>query len=232
VGLVAILAAGALLRLAGASRAPLELSERDCFAPVAMTISWAHPPICVAQHGAPPAYCIRRGSLILGDSPLRWRIVSVIAGAAPILPLYLIAACWWGALAGLIAAALLGVERYHIIISGKAIDLPIDSLFGALAMFAFSRFLHSLDPGHPESGSGRWLHGTTSVCALGFLRKELTALMLPVILLTFFVLWQTERLWRREPWITLALFVLLILPDLCSNLTVTRAERMEVWNRH
>jgi 4-amino-4-deoxy-L-arabinose transferase-like glycosyltransferase len=231
--LVAVLLAGALLRLAGAVRAPLELIERDEFIPAAMTISWQHLPLRAAQHGAVPIYLIRTSGLLFGDSTLGLRLLSVIAGTATILLLYLIAKGWWGTVAGLVAAGLLAIERYHIAISGRAIDLPYDLFFVVLAMFSFSRFLQLLDQQAESSGrAGPWLYATSVACALGFLCKEFTAIMLPVLLLSFVFLRQTAWLGRRETWIAVGLFFLIILPDAYSSLTVTRAERLELLGRH
>jgi 4-amino-4-deoxy-L-arabinose transferase-like glycosyltransferase len=229
--LAAILLVGGALRLSGAFRAPVELIERDEFIPAAMTISSQHLPLRVAQHGAVPAYIIKASSLIFGDSLPGLRSLSVAAGTATILLLYLIAARWWGPLAGLVAAALLAIDRYHIAISGRAIDLPFDLFFVALAMFMFSLFLRTIDV-DPAAKPGRWLYGAAIATGLGFLCKELTAIMLPVFLASFVALRQTKWLRRREPWIAVGVFVLVITPDLYSNVTVTRAERLELLALH
>jgi len=227
----AVLLVGGTLRLVSAVRAPLDLIEVDEFIPAAMTLSWEHHPIRATQHGAVPIYFIRASALIFGDSDLGFRMLSVVAGTATILLVYLIAARWWGAPSGLAAAALLALERYHTTISARAIDLPFDLLFVALAMFCFSRFLHGIDGKTEAAVHVRWLYDAAAATALGFLCKELTALMLPVLLLSLVFLRQTAWLRRREPWIAVGLFLLLICPDVYSNLTVTRAERMDLLAR-
>lgn len=231
--LAVILMVGGALRLWGAVHAPVELIERDEFIPAAMTISSQHLPLRVAQHGAVPVYLIKASSLIFDTSLIGLRLLSVIAGTATILLLYLTAARWWGSLAGLVAAGLLAIDRYHVAVSGRAIDLPYDLFFVTLAIFAFSRFLYSIDErGTQAARPGYWLYGAAVASGLGFLCKELTAIMLPVFLVSFVFLRQTKWLTRREPWIALGLFVLVIGPDLYSNLTVTLAERRELLELH
>ena len=63
--LVLILVVGTTLRLASASRTPLEAIERNEFIPTAMTISKEHLPLRAAQHGILPAYIIRASGLAL-----------------------------------------------------------------------------------------------------------------------------------------------------------------------
>jgi 4-amino-4-deoxy-L-arabinose transferase-like glycosyltransferase len=230
--LALILIVGATLRLAGASHAPLELIERDEFIPTAMTISREHLPLRASQHGILPAYIIRASGLVFGNSILGLRLTSVIAGTATILLLYLVAARWWGQSAGLIAAALLSIERYHTNISGRAIDLPFELLFLAIAIYTFSRFLYAINQKTTPVEASRWLYGTAGACALGFLCKELTILMAPVLLLSLLLIGQSAWLRRRQTWIATGIFVLAVSPDLFSNLTMTETERGELRDRY
>jgi 4-amino-4-deoxy-L-arabinose transferase-like glycosyltransferase len=224
--LALILIVGATLRLAGASQAPIELIERDEFIPTAMSITKEHLPLRATQHGIVPAYIIRAGGLVFGNSILGLRLTSVIAGTATILLLYLVATRWWGQLAGLIAAGLLSIERYHIEISGRAIDLPLDLFFIALAIYTFSRFLYAIDQRGTPAEAGRWLYGTAAACALGFLCKELTALMAPVLLLSILLVGQSAWLRKRQTWLAVGIFVLIISPDIYANLTTTETQRV------
>lgn len=232
IALLAVLALGGYLRLVSASERELEFIEAHEFLPAALTISWDHLPIRVAQHGAVPIYLIRAGTILFGRTTFEMRLMSVIFGVTTILLLYLIGARWWGHVAGLIAAALLAIERYHIEVSATAIDLSFDLCFVALAMFAFSRFLHSLDASDRSKGDGRWLYLASVSCALGFLCKELTALMLPVLFLTLLVLRRADWLWRRQTWIAAALFWVVIAPDIYTSAVTTPADRVQLWERH
>jgi 4-amino-4-deoxy-L-arabinose transferase-like glycosyltransferase len=228
--LLAILLAGATIRLVGAGRAPLELIERDEFIPAAMTLSWDHHPIRVAQHGAVPMYFIRASGLLFGESAFGLRLMSVAAGLATALLLYLVAARWWGQTAGLTAAALLAFDRYHATISARAVDLPFDLLFIALAIYCFSRFLYAARG--PSRRSGGWLYGAAAATAVGFLCKELTAMLLPLFLLSVLATGGLAWLKRREVWLAAAVFVLVVAPDLYSNMTITEAARKELFERH
>jgi 4-amino-4-deoxy-L-arabinose transferase-like glycosyltransferase len=156
----------------------------------------------------------------------------VLAGTLTILLIFLIATRWWGGWAGVVAAGLLAIERYHSTISARAIDLPYDLFFVTLAIYAFSRFLHETRA--PEAGraSGRWLYATGAAIGVGFLCKELTAIMIPVIGASLLVTGRGAWLRRREPWLALGLFVLIISPDLYSNATATPEERRAMFDRH
>jgi 4-amino-4-deoxy-L-arabinose transferase-like glycosyltransferase len=220
------------MRVVSAARAPLELIERDEFIPAAMSLSLDHLPIRVAQHAAVPLYLIRASAMIFGESHLGLRMLSVVAGMGTILLLYLIAARWWGPVPAVAAASLLTIDRYHATISARAIDLPFDLFFIALAMFCFSRFLHGAGAEPGPSDRGRWLHGAAAASALGFLCKELTALMVPVLFVSLITTRQTAWLQRREPWLALMVFGLLIAPDVYSSVTVTEEDRTALWQRH
>jgi 4-amino-4-deoxy-L-arabinose transferase-like glycosyltransferase len=230
-GALLLLLAGAfLLRVRDASRAQLEFIERDEYIPAALTLSRDHHPIRLAQHGALPAYAVRLSGEVFGRSTLGWRMLSILVGTATILLLYLIAARWWGPVAGFVAGGLLAVDRYHATISARAIDLPLDLFFIALAMYGFSRFLAAQDS-EPGSG-GRWLYLTAAASAAGFLCKELTALLVPVLFLSLLSTGQAGWLRRRQTWLALGLFAVLIAPDIHSSLTTSREERVDLWRRH
>jgi 4-amino-4-deoxy-L-arabinose transferase-like glycosyltransferase len=226
-----MLVAGAGLRYSNAATAPLEGIERFEFIPAATTLSWDHHPIRLAQHGAVPAYLIRLSAALFGDSDLGFRMLGVVVGTATIALLFLIAARWWGSVAGLTVATLLSIERYHATVSARAVDLPFDLFFVTLAVYCFSRFLEvSSDPARTVQ-AGRWLFGAAAASAVGFLCKEFTALMLPVFFMS--LLSTRHRVWLRRPqaWLAAGLFVVLIAPDLYSNLTITPAERADLLGR-
>lgn len=226
-----MLCVGAFLRFSDASREPLEFIEQLEFIPASKTLARDHLPIRVAQHGAVPVYLIRASTVLFGDSTIGARMLSVVAGTATILLLFLIGTRWWGPVAGLSAAAFLAVERYHITIT-RAIDLPFDLFFITVAVYCFSRFLHAArEDGTAPPGTGRWLYATAAASALGFLCKEFTALMLPAMFLGFFATGRAIWLRRREPWLATAVFLVLIAPDLYSNFTVTPEKRRDLYVR-
>lgn len=230
--LLAILAVAALVRLIDAMRSPLELIERDEFIPGAIGISWDHLPLRVAQHGALPIYLVRFSALMFGETALGMRVLSVFAGTATIVLLYLIAKRWWNTPAALTTAALLAVERYHRAVSARAIDLPYDLFFVALTLYAFSRFLYAVDRQPDVGRAGRWLYLTATASAMAFLCKELSALLLPALVSCLVLTGHAAWLRRRELWVAAALFVVIISPDLYSNLTVHESERVAMRDYH
>ena len=229
VALILVLVVGAALRITDAARAPLEGIEEYEFIPTALTLSWEHHPVRVAQHGALPAYIIRASGLVFGSSVFGFRLAAVLAGTATILLLYLLAARGWGPIAGLVAAGLLAVERYHIEVSARAIDLPFDLFFLALSMYAMARFLQADEAGGRAS---RWLIGSAAAAGFGFLCKEFTGLMIPVIAVTLLI--SGRAAWFRRPafWGALATFAVVIAPDVHAGLTITPAERQDLMARH
>ncbi|MGH9387665.1 MAG: glycosyltransferase family 39 protein [Vicinamibacterales bacterium] len=229
--LVHILLGAALLRFMKASTEPLDALEAVEFIPAAMTLSLEHHPIRVAQHAAVPIYFIRMSAEIFGTSDLGFRMLSVIVGTLTILLLYAVAERWWGPLAGLTVAVLLAAERYHAEVSAMAIDLVFDLFFVALTIFCFSRFLHGSQTSDSVDRRSRWLYGAAVASGVGFLCKELTALLVPVLFLSLVFTGQSEWLRRRQSRIALSLFLLTIAPDLYSNLTADQDKRMEFYAR-
>lgn len=207
-------------RFMSAFESPLEAIEKEEFIPFASSISWSHLPIREYQHAALPGYLIKVSSVLFGSSLFGYRIFNVLAGIGTILLLYMIGRRWWGPSVGNWAAFLLAVDRYHINISARAIDLSFDLFFIALAMWAFSRFLHSVRITREQdlTPQPKWLYVAAIASGLGFLCKEITALILPVFFLTF--LFSKERYWlkRKDPWIAVLLFFIVISPDILWNL--------------
>jgi|SRR6185503_8141849 len=224
--LVALVMLGGALRYSSAWNAPQEVIEYQEFIPGAMTLSWDHHPIRLAQHGALPHYFIRLSAWLFGETPFGFRALSVCAGTATILMLYLIGARWWGPRAGLVAAGLLAVERYHIAVSGRAIDLPFDLFFTTVAIYCLSRFLQATEGAARPPTAGRWLYGAVAATSAGFLCKEFAALMIPAGFLMLVFTGRAAWLRRREPWVAALLFAALISADVYSNLTTTQADRM------
>ena len=109
--------------------------------------------------------------------------------------------------------------------------MPFDLFFFALALFAFSRFLYDADHGGGRAAT-LWLSVTAIACGLGFLCKEFTALLLPTLFLSLVVMGRGSWFRRPQLWIAIVLFLVVISPDLYSNLAVTREERLDLWRRH
>lgn len=230
--LVGIVFLGAWLRFEAARQSPSYYIERVEFIPIALTISPDHLPLRVSQHGALPAYLIRASGMIFGETLLGFRMLSVIAGTATIVLLFLIAARWWGTWPGLIAAAILAIERYHIAISGVAFDLAFDLFFIALTLYCFSRFLHAPREPAGQRYQGAWLVAAGVACGFAFLCKELSAMLVPGYGLALLAAGEARWFKRPATWIAAAAFVVVIAPDLYASATTTEAERRDLRDRH
>lgn len=230
--MIAIVLIAAIIRWHHATNPEREEIEKDEFIPAAMTLSAEHLPLRVSQHGALPAYLIRFSGTLFGHTLLGFRTLSVIVGTTGVLLIYLIGRRWWGDQAGVFSAALLAVERYNAEIAGRAVDLPFDLFFVTVALYCFSRFLHSLGPERRAPGRPRWLYGFAVAAGLGFLCKELTALLVLAAGVSFISLRMRQWATRKEPWIALLLFAVVISPDVHAAVTTTTAERLALRDLH
>lgn len=213
---VLILVGAFALRYCPAATHPYLAIEADESIPIVEGISWEHLPIREHQHAALSMYLIKASSILFGKTQLGYRMFDVLAGVATVFMVYRIGLEWWGRGPARWAALLLAVNEYHIAISARAIDLAFDLCFISLAMYGFARFLRTERP--------VWLYMAGVAAGLGFLCKEITALLVPVFFLTLLLLPHRRWLLRRQPWLALLLFVLVISPDIWCNLFVQRPE--------
>src|SRR6185436_19326109 len=106
---------GLALRLYGAARAGLTFDESIVWS-FAREIT-AHPLHLVARTADHPllnAYLVWASSLAFGETDLGLRILHACVGAATIAVVYRVGSALWGARAGLLAAALLAVDPFHV----------------------------------------------------------------------------------------------------------------------
>jgi hypothetical protein len=166
-------------------------------------------PIREGQHPALPAYLIRAGAELLGPSALGYRLANVLAGTLTVLVVAVIAREWSGAAAGRWAAALVALNEYHLGVSTLATEKAAYLLFCAFALAGFGRFL--------ADGRARALYAAAVAAGLACLCREIAVLLLPAFLVT--LLTGRERGWllRREPYLALGLFLIVISPDLVWN---------------
>ncbi len=212
--LVVILLVALVLRVYVAMVSTYTWDEDRDWIPVAKLISLqpSNPdlPIRGGQHPALPAYFIRLGSLVLGENNLGFRFASLLAGLLTVYLLYVIGREWAGVWAGRLSAGLLALNEYHIGISALAVEKAFYLAFATLAIYVFIRFL--------RTQAARYLYLAATATGLGFLCKELSILLIPV----FFIglLLSSGRFWlrRKEPYLALALFFVVISPDLYWNL--------------
>jgi predicted membrane-bound mannosyltransferase len=167
-------------------------------------------PVRVISHPILPAYLIKVGSLIGGENPFGFRLMSLLAGTATLLVIALAALRWRGFWTAFWATSLIAFNEYHIYVSSLAIDKPFQLFFSAVAIASFLRFLQT------EKVGALYLAG--AMTGIAFLCKETTGLLLPGF---FFALLLSRRhrqwLLRPAPYIALLLSAVVISPDILAN---------------
>jgi hypothetical protein len=113
------------------------------------------------------------------------RAVTAVIGAATVAVTYLLGRRMYGHSAGLIAALLLAVMPYHVIVSRQVLLDGLATLVAVLALYCVVRY--------SESGALRWMLATSACMGTAMLAKE-TSIVLVGGLYAFFALSPTVRL--------------------------------------
>jgi len=209
--LVLLVALSARIYLAGMSAYVWD--EDRYWIPLARSISFEpghlNLPMRGASHPALPAYLIRAGSAVFGQGPFGYRAASILAGLMTVGVAGWLGWRWLGAKAGLLAAALLAVNEYHLGLSVFASEKIFYLLFLMLSAFAFAEFLRNERPS--------WLYGAAVFAGLSVLCREITLLAGPVYFLALLAGGKASWLRRREPYIAGLIFIAVISPDLVFN---------------
>ncbi len=224
--LLAMLAAGFVLRLyLAAVTTYVWDEERDCLVTaeqISLEPGNVHLPLRGTRHPILPFYLIRASSEVFGKNPVGYRMFNILAGLLTAVVAYRLARESFGLAAGRFAAALLMFNEYHICISAWATDISFYLLFAALATRSFSGFLMTQRPAH--------LYLAGLYAGLAFMCKEIACLLMVVFGAYFVLSRQRHWLLRKEPYLATALFVVVIAPDLLSN--VLGAESSVGWREH
>jgi 4-amino-4-deoxy-L-arabinose transferase-like glycosyltransferase len=114
-----------------------------------------------------------------GVSDVAARLMSVAFGLATIVVVHLLGARLYGRKVGLVAAALLAVMPYHVVVTRQVLLDGPETFFAVVALYCVARYC--LDE------SGRWLCWAAAALGLAVLTKEVAVVLL-VALLVFFVL--------------------------------------------
>ncbi len=211
----ALLAAALAVRLYLAVASPYFWDEIYDWVVVARSISLdpagLHLPVHDGQHPSLPAYFMRAGTGVLGDAPIAYRLGSVIAGVTTVWLVYLFGQRWFGERSGLVAAALLTFNEYHVGVSALATEKPYYLLFLLAAAFACGEFC--------RTGARRHACISAGLLGLATLSKYLSLLLIPV----FFAATLVARLWDRcHPrtlWLPAAIFLSVVAPDVAWNIS-------------
>jgi 4-amino-4-deoxy-L-arabinose transferase-like glycosyltransferase len=168
---------GLALRLYGAARAGLTFDESIVWAFAReITVKPAlHLVSRTADHPLLNAYLVRASSLAFGESDFGLRVLHACIGAATIVAVYRLARMLWDWKAGLVAAALLAVDPFHLSWTRLVIEEGPLLLCEALALTLLWRGL--------ARGRARDFVGAGACVGLGYLAKETALLLLPAFAL-------------------------------------------------
>jgi 4-amino-4-deoxy-L-arabinose transferase-like glycosyltransferase len=189
--------------------------ERD-WIPLAKTISvtpsdW-HTPIRGSYHPALPAYGIALGRFVFGANEIGTRLGGIVFGVATVVVVFLLVRDVGGTMLGAwTAALLLAANEYHVHASVLATEKAYYLFFAAVAVWFFLRFMNEQRP--------IWLYAAAVATGVSFLCKETGALLLPVFFIALLATRQRVWLARWQPYFAVALFAVVIAPDLWWNVT-------------
>jgi hypothetical protein len=136
-----------------------------------------------------------------GEVPAR--LVAVAFGLAAVALTYLLGHRLYGRRVGLVAAALMAVMPYSVVVSRQALlDAPMATFF-LLTMYCTARYA--------EHSHARWLYATAFAAGMTFLAKE-TGVLVVAAVAAFVMLTPTVRMSARRLLIAFLLYVVAISP--------------------
>jgi Dolichyl-phosphate-mannose-protein mannosyltransferase len=126
------------------------------------------------------------------------RFVAVLFGLATIVVCYHLGSLLYGRRVGLLAAGLLALMPYHVVVSRQALLDGPEVFFATLALYALARYRISED--------ARWLIALGGTLGLAFLTKETVIVMLGAVFV-YFALDADVRVKRRAIIVSVAIFL-------------------------
>ncbi|MBM7857219.1 ArnT family glycosyltransferase [Lentzea nigeriaca] len=124
-----------------------------------------------------------------GVSDVGARLLSVGFGLGTIIVVYLLGFRLYGRKAGLVAASILAVMPYHVIVTRQVLlDGPL-TFFAVLTFYCVARFC--------LERSARWLYSAAAVLGLAVLTKEIAVILLLAVV-AFFLLRHDVRVSARQ----------------------------------
>jgi len=194
--LVGIFVLGSLLRLAYLGRLSFWLDE--AFSVNTAALRWPEFwRILLAEVNMAFYYVLLRLWMVVDDGEFWIRALSVVAGVATLLPLFALGKRLLGVRVGLVAAALLAVNAFHIRYAQEARGYTLVVLMITLSSLAFVRLVE-------ERSARAWaLYALTSFLAV--YTQLLSILVLLAHWLSLALLPRREVSWRRMVWGTVLL---------------------------
>ena len=139
----------------------------------------------------------------LGVNDIAPRVISVAFGLGGVGLVYATGSMLYGRRVGLIAATILALMPYHVIVTRQALlDGPETTLF-LLSMYLLSRFA--------RGGDSRWFYAAAFATGLTVLAKETAVLIVPVAI-AFMLLAPEIRIGLRRLAVGFVLFVMAFAP--------------------
>src|SRR5450759_1468911 len=139
----------------------------------------------------------------MGVNDVAPRVISVAFGLGGVALAYATGSMLYGRRVGLIAAAILALMPYHVIVTRQAVlDGPETTLF-LLSMYLLSRFA--------RGGDSRWFYAAAFATGLTVLAKETAVLIVPVAI-AFMLLAPEIRIGFRRLALAFGLFVMAFAP--------------------
>jgi hypothetical protein len=140
---------------------------------------------------------------IFGVNDLTPRLISVAFGLGGVVMTYATGSLLYGRRAGIIAAGLLALMPYDVVVTRQALlDGPETMLF-VVSIYLLSRFV--------RTGQPRWLYGAAFSSGLTVLAKETAVLLVPVAIV-FLLLVPEIRIKFRHQLVAIFLFVIAVAP--------------------
>jgi len=131
------------------------------------------------------------------------RLLSVAVGVATICVVYMLGSLLYGRRAGMLAALLMALMPYHVVVTRQVLlDGPM-TLFATLSLYFLARFAATERPA--------WLYAAGAAMGLTFLSKETSILFLGAIY-AFFALCPEVRVRPRDLVLSTAVIALVIAP--------------------
>lgn len=135
---------------------------------------------------------------LTGVSALNARIVSAVAGVLTVYVVYRLGRLLYDRPVGLIAALLLALMPYHVIVTRQVLlDGPM-TLFATLALYTVAKYAITSEP--------TWLYATGAAMGLTFLSKETSVILLGAIF-AFFALAPAIKVRIRDLAVSILVFL-------------------------
>ncbi|MGW4215007.1 ArnT family glycosyltransferase [Lentzea sp. NPDC004789] len=136
-----------------------------------------------------------------GVSDLGARLLSVAFGLGTIVLVYLLGNRMYSREAGLLAASILAVMPYHVIVTRQVLLDGPQTFFAVLTFYCVARFC--LDRG------GRWLYSAAAALGLAVLTKEIAVILLFAVV-AFFLLRHDVRVLPRTVLISVGVMLVVV----------------------